>query len=39
MPESSVQELDELPPDAAIAADHRNPATATGTRRARRSPK
>ena len=25
MPESSVQELEELPPDAAIAADHRNP--------------
>ena len=25
MPESSVQELDELPPDAAIATDHRNP--------------
>lgn len=25
MPESPVQELDELPPDAAIAADHRNP--------------
>ena len=25
MPESSVQELDELPPDAAITADHRNP--------------
>jgi ATP-dependent 26S proteasome regulatory subunit len=25
MPESSVQELKELPPDAAIAADHRNP--------------
>ena len=25
MPESSIQELDELPPDAAVAADHRNP--------------
>jgi len=25
MPESFIQELDELPPDAAIAADHRNP--------------
>ena len=25
MPESSVQEHEELPPDAAIAADHRNP--------------
>ena len=25
MPEASVQELEELPPDAAIAADHRNP--------------
>jgi len=25
MPESPVQELEKLPPDAAIAADHRNP--------------
>jgi ATP-dependent 26S proteasome regulatory subunit len=25
MPESSIHELDELPPDAAVAADHRNP--------------
>lgn len=25
MPESSVQELEELPPDAAITAAHRNP--------------
>ena len=25
MPESYVQELNELPPDAAVAADHRNP--------------
>ena len=25
MPESSIHEFDELPPDAAIAADHRNP--------------
>ena len=25
MPEASIHELDELPPDAAIAADHRNP--------------
>ena len=25
MPESSIQELEELPPDAGVAADHRNP--------------
>jgi hypothetical protein len=25
MPESSIHELDALPPDAAVAADHRNP--------------
>jgi ATP-dependent 26S proteasome regulatory subunit len=25
MPESSIQELGDLPPDAAVAADHRNP--------------